>query len=70
MKDDEERQEPATDEFPDHVDIDVPEGDALEQEKSWEPGSKQPNPDIPMDVNEADALDQARDAGQDPDDVR
>jgi hypothetical protein len=58
------------DEFPEHVEMDVPEADALEQEREWEPGSERPNPDIPIDVNEADALDQSREAGQEPEEPR
>ncbi|MGH2817440.1 MAG: hypothetical protein ACRDJS_03140 [Actinomycetota bacterium] len=51
------------------VPMDVPEGDAEEQSRSWE-GEEQEGeraPTVPIDAPEADVLDQSRDAAPEDD---
>lgn len=57
--------------YPDRIDADVPEADALEQSRSWGDGKRPDKPRIPDDVNAADALEQSQDvSGSDADDDR
>ncbi len=49
--------------YPDHVDPDVPEADALEQAREWSGDPTKTEPTIPIDVNEADALEQEQEPG-------
>lgn len=55
-------EERAEEPYPEKVDADVPETDALEQAQPWEKAADDLPREIPLDVPEADALDQARDA--------
>lgn len=56
--------------YPDHVDADVPEADALEQAREWSGDPTKRKPKIPIDVNEADALEQAQEPGGEEEEYR